>query len=108
MRSLLLRALVGLCLLAGVRGQAQQTIGYVATKDAAVTGATDELDGRAVLTGSATVTAKERMATVQMSRRGEVRVCQTTTLHLTESKSAELAAHCCCLWIVGRSRCGCR
>jgi hypothetical protein len=71
---------------------AQQLIGYVNTRDAEVTGASDVLDGQAVLTGSAGVTARDHTAPVKLGRGGTVRVCQTSVVHITESKSAEMAA----------------
>jgi hypothetical protein len=67
--------------------RAQQLIGYVNTRDANVTGASDVMDGQAVLTGSAGVTAKDHTAPIMLGRGGTVRVCQTSVLHLTESKT---------------------
>ncbi len=72
--------------------RAQQLIGYVSTKDADVTGATDVMDGKAVLAGSVSVTAKDRTAEITLGRGGTVHVCQTSVLHVTESRAAELAA----------------
>ena len=72
--------------------RAQQLIGYVSTRDAEVTGATDVVDGRAVLTGSVSVTAKDHTAPIALGRGGTVRVCQTSVLHLTESRAVEVAA----------------
>jgi hypothetical protein len=71
---------------------AQQLIGYVGTRDAEVTGASDVLNGQAVLTGSASVTARDHTAPILLGRGGTVRVCQTSALHITESRSADLAA----------------
>src|SRR5580704_13220958 len=71
---------------------AQQLIGYVNTRDAEVTGATDQFDGQAVLTGSAMVTAKDHTAPIALGRGGTVRVCQTSVLHLTEDKAVSVAA----------------
>ena len=71
---------------------AQQLIGYVATKDADVAGAKDTVDGRAVLAGSVTVTAKDHTAPVTLARGGTVRVCQTSVLHMTESREMMVAA----------------
>lgn len=68
--------------------QKQQPIGTVSVDDATVAGAMVVTNGRAALEGGATVTAKDRTATVQMTRGGEVRVCSTSSLHLTEGKSA--------------------
>lgn len=72
--------------------RAQQLIGYVNTKDAEVTGAADVLNGQAVLTGSAGITARDHTAPVLLGRGGTVRVCQTSVVHITESKSAEVSA----------------
>src|SRR5580698_633264 len=72
--------------------RAQQLIGYVPTHDADVTGATDVLDGQAVLAGSVAVTAKDHTAPITLGRGGTVRVCQTSVLHLTESRQVAVAA----------------
>jgi hypothetical protein len=71
---------------------AQQLIGYVNQRDAETTGASDVLDGQAVLTGSASVTAKDHTAPITLGRGGTVRVCQTSVLHLTESKTPVVPA----------------
>lgn len=71
---------------------AQQLIGYVNTRDASVTGASDVLDGHFVLTGSASVTAKDHTAPITLSRGGTVSVCQTSVLHLTESREMTVVA----------------
>lgn len=68
-----------------------QVIGYVPTKDATVTSAQDVLEGRAVLVGSVVVTARDHTAPVSLARGGTVRVCQTSILHLTESRAAATA-----------------
>lgn len=72
--------------------RAQQLIGYVNTRDAETTGASDMLDGQAVLTGSVGVTARDHTAPITLGRGGLVRVCQTSALHLTESRSAAIPA----------------
>lgn len=72
--------------------QAQQLIGYVSTHDADVTGAKDVIDGRAVLTGAVGVEAKDHTASIALGRGGTVRVCQTSVLHLTESREMMVAA----------------
>ena len=71
---------------------AQRLIGYVSTKDADVTGATDTIEGHAVLAGSAVVTAKDHTAPITLSRGGIVRVCQTSVLHLAQARSAQSTA----------------
>jgi hypothetical protein len=91
-RALKFGLVVALLLLLRLPAHAQQLIGYVSTKDADVSGATDVVDGHAVLSGSVAVTAKDHTAPITLGRGGIVRVCQTSILHLTESKAADLAA----------------
>lgn len=66
----------------------QQLIGYVPTKDAEVSGKPDVIEGRAVLSGAVAVTAKDHTAPISLGRGGAVRVCQTSVVHLTESRAA--------------------
>lgn len=68
---------------------AQQLIGYVKADDANVTGATDVMDGQAVLSGSVGVTAKDHTAVITLGRGGLARVCQTSALHMTQTKVAD-------------------
>jgi len=72
--------------------RAQQLIGYVSTHDAEVTGASDVVEGHAVLAGQATVTAKDHTAPISLGRGGTVRVCQTSVLRVTESLAMKVAA----------------
>jgi len=82
-----------LVLLSRLPAPGQQLIGYVSTRDADVAGASDVMDGHAVLSGSAAVTAKDHTAPITLGRGGTVRVCQTSVLRLTESQAAaQLAA----------------
>jgi hypothetical protein len=90
-RAKLVCAVAGLTLAAALPGLGQ-VIGYVPVKDATVTGATDLLEGQAVLAGSVAVTAKDHTAVIRLGRGGGVRVCQTSVLHLTESRAAAGAA----------------
>jgi hypothetical protein len=83
--------LTAVMLLAGTCA-AQQLIGYVPKRDATVAGSTDELDGQAVLMGSASVTAKDHTAPIRLSRGGTVNVCQTSQLNITESREVSTAA----------------
>lgn len=82
----------GLALAVVGTGRAQQLIGYVPTKDADVSGKPDVIDGKAVLAGSVSVTAKDHTAAISLGRGGSVRVCQTSLVHLTESRAAATAA----------------
>jgi hypothetical protein len=72
--------------------RAQQLIGYVSTHDAEITGASDVLDGQAVLTGSVSITARDHTAPITLGRGGTARVCQTSVLHVTESREVTVAA----------------
>jgi hypothetical protein len=72
-------------LLTNVR--AQQSIGTVGVQDATVSGSLEVTNGRTVLTGSSSITAKDHTAEVTLSRGGEVRVCATSGLHVTVGKS---------------------
>jgi hypothetical protein len=70
--------------------QAQdQPIGTVGIQNAAVAGALEVSNGRAVLVGNTTVTAKDHTAEIELKRGGTVRVCATTGLHVTAGKSAD-------------------
>jgi hypothetical protein len=81
-----------LALVCAASARAQQLIGYVNTRDAEVTGATDGFDGQAVLAGSVSVTAKDHTAPISLGRGGTVRVCQSTELHVTENRAVSVAA----------------
>lgn len=88
-------ALAGSVAAAGASCQtAAKPIGSVAISDATVTNASKSVveisGGRAELVGSSTVTAKNRTAAVSLTRGGEVRVCQTSGLHLTQSNEGTL------------------
>ncbi len=61
----------------------QQPIGTVGMQDATVAGALEVSNGRAVLVGNTTVTARDRTAEIELKRGGTVRVCATTGLHVT-------------------------
>jgi len=69
--------------------QTQQPIGTVGMQDATVAGALEVSNGRAVLVGNTTVTARDHVAEVDLNRGGTVRVCSTSGLHLTSGKSAD-------------------
>ncbi len=72
--------------------QAQQSIGTVGVQDATVAGALEVSNGRAILVGNTTVTARDRVAEIALNRGGMVKVCATSGLHLTAGKSADAAA----------------
>jgi hypothetical protein len=68
---------------------AQQSIGTIGVQDANVAGALEITNGRAVLVGNTTVTAKDHTAEVALQRGGKVLVCATSGLHLTAGKSTQ-------------------
>lgn len=77
-----------LLLLAAMAG-AQQPIGSVGLQDATVAGSLRVSNGRAVLEGASTVTAKDHTAEVALERGGAVRVCSTSGLHVAAGKAME-------------------
>lgn len=76
-----------LCAAACGTSLAQQSIGSVGIADATVAGVLEVSNGRAVLLGASTVTARDHTADVALNRGGHVRVCATSGLHLTAGKS---------------------
>ncbi len=70
---------------------AQQPIGTVGVQDATVAGALEVTNGRAVLVGNTTVTAREHPAEIALNRGGKVRVCSTSGLHVTAGKGGATA-----------------
>jgi hypothetical protein len=67
---------------------AQQPIGTVGVQDATISGALEVTNGRAVLIGSTTVTARDHTAEIALNRGGTVHVCATSGLHVTAGKGA--------------------
>jgi hypothetical protein len=74
--------------LSGLNAQ-QQSIGTVGMQDATVSGALEVSNGRAILVGNTTVTARDRVAEIALNRGGTVRVCSTSGLHVTAGKVAD-------------------
>jgi hypothetical protein len=68
---------------------AQQQIGTVGLQDATVAGALEVSNGRAVLVGNTTVTARDRTAEIELKRGGTVKVCATSGLHVTAGKNVD-------------------
>ena len=66
----------------------QQSIGTIGVQEATVAGALEITNGRALLVGSTTVTAKDHTAEVTLARGGKVLVCATSGLHVTAGKAA--------------------
>ncbi len=70
----------------------EQPIGTVGIQNATVAGALEVSNGRAVLVGNSTVTARDHTAEIELKRGGTVRVCATTGLHVTAGAGAEGSA----------------
>ena len=68
-------------------GQAQQPIGSVGVQDVTIAGNLSVNNGRALLVGNTSLTAKDHAADVKLDRGGLVRVCATSGLHITAGKS---------------------
>ncbi|WP_158943456.1 nuclease [Granulicella sp. S190] len=66
--------------------RAQQAIGSVGVQNANIAGALEVSNGRAILVGNTTVTARDRTAEIQLNRGGTVRVCATSGLHVTSGQ----------------------
>jgi hypothetical protein len=69
--------------------QTPPPIGTVGMQDATVAGALEVSNGRAILVGSSTVTARDHLAEIALNRGGTVRVCATSGLHVTAGKSTD-------------------
>ena len=80
---------VGASMLGVSIAEAQQPIGTVGVQDATVAGALEVTNGRAVLVGNTTVTARDRTAEIDLNRGGKVQVCATSGLHVTVGKNAD-------------------
>jgi hypothetical protein len=81
------RLIVMIAVVCGV-AEAQQPIGTVGVQDATVAGALEVTNGKAVLVGNTTVTARDHAAEVSLNRGGTVRICATSGLHITAGKGA--------------------
>lgn len=81
MKSAVLLVVAGMSAVAGAQGRV--VAGYVAVGEANATGVLMVSGGRNVLGGASVVTAGERPAHVELGRGGSVKICGTSTLHLT-------------------------
>jgi hypothetical protein len=85
-----LAAVSAMCLLSAATQPtvAQQAIGTVGIGDATVSGALEVTNGRAMLRGASTVTARDKTAEIALDRGGSVKVCATSGLHVTAGQGA--------------------
>src|SRR5258708_30874145 len=72
--------------------QAQQSIGTVGVEDATVAGAREVSNGRAILVGNTTVTARDRVAEVVLDRGGKAEEGAESGVHLAWGEGERLEA----------------
>lgn len=65
----------------------QQPIAYVQTEGVTVSGSLEVVNGKATIGNNGSVTAGDKTATITLVRGGELRICASTTVHLTRDKS---------------------
>ncbi|AXC10443.1 hypothetical protein ACPOL_1092 [Acidisarcina polymorpha] len=75
----------------GARGQQAPPpptpIAYVATEGVTVSGSLEVANGKAVIGNNGAITAGDKTATVNLARGGTLRLCATTTVHLSSDRS---------------------
>jgi hypothetical protein len=65
----------------------QQPIAYVPTDGVTVSGSLEVVNGKATIGNDGSITAGDRTANVTLVRGGELRLCASTTIHLTRDRS---------------------
>lgn len=65
----------------------QQPIAYVPTDGVTVSGSLEVVNGKATIGNDGSITAGDKTANVTLARGGEVRLCASTTVHLTRDRS---------------------
>src|ERR1700748_1620411 len=65
----------------------EQPIAYVPTEGVSVSGSLEVVNGKATIGNNGSVTAGEKTAHVTLARGGEIRLCTSTTVHLTRDRS---------------------
>jgi len=65
----------------------QQPIAYVPTDGVSVSGSLEVVNGKATIGNDGSITAGDKTANVTLARGGELRLCASTTVHLTRDKS---------------------
>lgn len=67
--------------------QQQQPIAYVPTEGVSVSGSLEVVNGKATIGNNGSVTAGDKTAEITLARGGELRLCASTTVHLTRDRS---------------------
>ena len=65
----------------------QQPIAYVPTDGVTISGSLEVVNGKATIGNNGSVTAGDKTAVITLARGGELRLCASTTIHLTRDKS---------------------
>ncbi len=65
----------------------QQPIAYVPTDGVTVSGSLEVVNGKATIGNDGSITAGDKTAHVTLARGGEIRLCASTTVHLTRDRS---------------------
>jgi hypothetical protein len=65
----------------------QQPIAYVSTDGVTVSGSLEVVNGKATIGNDGSITAGVKTANITLARGGELRLCASTTIHLTRDKS---------------------
>ncbi len=65
----------------------QQPIAYVPTEGVTVSGSLEVVNGKATIGNNGSITAGDKTADVTLARGGDLRLCASTTIHLTRDRS---------------------
>jgi hypothetical protein len=69
--------------------QADQPIGRTSAKEVRVSGAVELHEGEMLLGNGSTVTAADQTVKISLARGGQLRLCSTTSLHLSKDRSID-------------------
>src|ERR1700761_3606976 len=75
--------------LSPIVARAQQPIAYVPTEGVTVSGSLQVANGKATIGNNGSITAGDKTANITLARGGELRLCASTTVHLTTDQSVE-------------------
>jgi hypothetical protein len=84
-----MRPLLVLCLAVATPLVAQQPIGRTSATEVQVSGAVDISHGETVLGNGSQITAGEQAVNITLQRGGSLRLCSTTTVHLSKDRSID-------------------
>ena len=84
-------SLAACCLTGMARGQQTPPpvapIAYVATEGVTVSGSLEVANGKAVIGNNGSITAGDKTANITLARGGTLKLCSTTTVHLSSDRS---------------------